>query len=424
MPIGAMKHAYYYQQPTGGGGIGTTTLFTLNNAISGVYSGGYGGYGDSQITWQGTFNTNYGVFLVTWLNSARNAYYITPGVIDLTTGTMAMGSNVSIATANTGATTGFCVAAKPDSTFGLVAGPHWNGSDWDGHYRGYTLTGTSTATTSSIPTVSLSTALVDTQNNFFSGNIAYAGNNRFVFVNRYGPGDLSVSHYISYAGSGTPSYFHSTVNYGTSRSTGRTISFYDGLSSTLASSFSNTHGNNNNFTDLYVTCASSSAEAEFEDQNRLDCDPANGISGGFFTAAKAYDTSGTWVGISGLQSTQEGQKLVAEKCTTLSSSSVVVSSGAVLSPAYTVQSMDQIDPTTGLVRAVVANGTGTWMSDITVNSSTLAVTFGTPYQVDSTTYAVTEANLRNHVDPTHGEWSLWAQNQGSNNLRMIAVKVV
>ena len=424
MPIGLARSVLTGFAPAGAGEITTTTLFKLDSAVTGVYSSGFGGYGDSQVTWQGTFNTNYGVFLVTWLNSARSAYYITPGVIDFTDGTIAMGSDVSIATANTGATTGFCVAAKTDSTFGLVAGPHWNGSNWDGHYRGYTLTGTSTATTSSIPTVSLSTALVDTENNFFSGNIAYAGNDRFVFVNRYGGGDLSVSHFISYAGSGTPSFFHSTVNYGTSRSTGTTISFYDGLTSTLASSFSNTHGNNNNFTDLYVTCASASAEAEFENQNRLDCDPSNGVSGGFFTCAKAYDTSGTWIGISGLNSTQEGPKLVAEKCTTLTSTSVAVSSGAVLSPANIVQSMDQLDTTTGVVRGIVSNGSGTWFNDISVNSSTLAVTFGTPYQVDSTTYNVTEANLRNYVDPTHGEWSLWGHNQGSNNLRIVAVKVV
>lgn len=424
MPLGIRRHNTLSRLiSAGGGGINQTTLFKLDSAVTGVYSSGFGGYQDSQVTWQGTFNTNYGVFLVTWLNSARSAYYLTPGVIDFTNGTIAMGNNVQIATANTGATTGFCVAAKPGSTFGLVAGPHWNGSNWDGHYRGYTLSDTATASTSSVPAVTLSTALVDTNNNFFSGNIAYAGNDRFVFVNRYGGGDLSVSHYISYAGSGTPSYFHSTVNYGGSRSTGPTISFYDGLSSTLASSFSNTHGNNNNFTDLYVTCASSSAEAEFENSDRLDCLPG-GVSGAFFTCAKAYDTAGTWVGVSGITSSQQGPKLVAERCTTLSSSSVVVSSGSVLSASYVVQSMDQLDPTTGLVRGIVSNGAGTWFSDISVNSSTLAVTQGTPYQVDATTYNATEANFRNYVDATHGEWSLWGHNQGSNNLRICAVKVV
>lgn len=425
MPFGAMRHGFTFQSAAGGGGINTTTLFKLDSAISGVYSSGYGGYSDSQITWQGTFNTNYGVFLVTWLNSARSAYYITPGVIDFTDGTIAMGTDVSIATANTGATTGFSVAAKEGDTFGLVAGPHWNGSNWDGYFKGYTLSGTATATTASIPTVTLSSALVDTQNNFFSGNIAYAGNNRFVFVNRYGSGDLSMSHFISYAGSGTPTKFNSnTTVYGTSRSTGPTISFYDGLSSTLASSFSNTRGNNNNFTDLYISCASSSAETDFQDQDRLDCDPANGVSGTYFTCAKAYDTAGTWIGVSGVYSPQEGQKLVAEKITTLSSSSIAVSSGSVLSPTYVVRSMSALDPTTGLVRSLVDNGSGTWFSDISVDSSTLAVTQGTPYQVNATGYDAEDSNLRNFVDPTHGEWTLWGHNQGSNNLRIVAVKVV
>lgn len=426
MPLGIARHNTLSRLiAAGGGGITTTTLFKLDSAVTGVYSSGYGGYSDSQITWQGTFNTNYGVFLVTWLNSARSTYYITPGVIDFTTGDIAMGSNVSIGNAYTGATTGFSVAAKPGSTYGLVGGPIWTGSTWNGTWKGYTLTGTATASTSSVPTVSLSSPLTHTTStNFFSGNMEYAGNDRFVFVNRYGPGDLTVSWFISYAGTGTPAYFHNTVNYGTSRSTGKTVSFYDGLNSSYASSFSNTHGNNNNFTDLYISCASSSAETDFQDQDRLDCSPAAGISGSYFTAAKAYDTAGTWIGVSGLYSSQEFQKLVAEKITTLTPSSIAVTSGTTLSPTYKLFDMDTLDPVNGVVRGVVDNGTGTWFNDYTINSSTLAVTEGTPYQVNATTYNPQEANLRNYVDATHGNWTIYGHNQGSNNLRIVAVKVV
>jgi len=425
MPFGAMRHGFTYQAAGGGGGgeITETTLFELTSAISGVYVSGWGGYQDSQITWQGTFNTNYGVFVVTWLNSTRSTYYITPGVIDFTTGEIAMGSNVSIGNANTAATTGFVIAAKPGSTYGLVGGPIWTGSAWNGTWKGYTLSGTATASTASVPTVSLSSALTHTTStNFFSGNMTYAGNDRFVFVNRYGSGDFTYSWFINYAGSGTPSYFNSSVNYGTSRSTGKTVSFYDGITSTLASSYSNTNGNNNNFTDLYISCASSSAEADFQDQDRLDCSPAVQIGGSLFTAAKAYDTSGTWIGMSGVYSAANGQKLVAEKITSMNTSSISVSSGSVLSPTYKVQTMDTVD-SNGTVRGIVVNGAGTWMNDYTIDSSTLAVTEGTPYQVSATGY-LTYANIRNYVDPTHGEWSLWGHNQGGSNLRIVAVKVV
>lgn len=422
MPFGAMRHGLLYQAPAGGGGgITTTTAFTLNSAVTGVYSI-FGGNGPSQLTWQGVFNTNYGVFLISSLGTSRLTYKITVGVIDLTTGTIATGSSTTFSATNSGANTYFTVAAKTGSNFGLLAGPEWNGSDWDGKFIGYTLSGTSTATTSSIPTISFSSALTDTNNNFFSGNLTYAGNDRFVFVNRYGAGDLSYSHYISYNGTGTPSYFNTTVNYGGSRSTGKTVSFYDGLNTSYASSYSNTNGNNNNFTDLYITCASSSAEAEFENNNRLDCDPLNGISGGAFNCAKAYDTSGTWVGLSGLYSAQEQQKLVAEKATTLTPSSIAVSSGAVYSQATRISDFDTLDPTTGEVRGLI-DGSGTWMVDISVDSSTLAVSVGSPYQISASVLYNGGLQLRNLKDATHGEWSLMSLYTGGN-LDITAVKVV
>lgn len=424
MPLGAFRINSLAKSAAEGGGITTTTLFTLDTAISGVYDNGWGGYQGHQLTWQGTFNTNYGVFLVTWLNSARSTYYLTPGVIDFTNGDIAMGSDVSIGSANTGATTGFTVAAKPGSTFGLVGGPIWNGTDWDGTWKGYTLSGTSSASTSSVPTVSLSSALTDTgSNNFFSGNVEYAGNDRFVFVNRYGSSDLSYSWYISYAGTGTPSYFNSSVNYGTSRSTGVTVSFYDGLNSSYASSYSNTRGNNSNFTDLYISCASSSTETDFEDNDRLDCSPTNAISGTSFCAAKAYDNSSTWIGMSSVYSSQAGQKFVAEKITSLTPSSITVSSGSVLSATYQLYDMNTLD-SNGTVRGIVNNGSGTWFNDYTINSSTMAITEGTPYQVDTTTYNPIEGAVRNYVDATHGEWTMWGHKQGSNSLRICAAKVV
>lgn len=423
MPFGAMRHGFTYQPAAaGGGGITSTTAFTLTSAVTGVYSA-YGGNGPSQITWQGVFNTNYGVFLVSSLGTSRLSYKVTVGVVDLTNGSIATGTPQTFSTTNSGASTWFAVAAKPGSNFGLLAGPEWTGTDWDTKYYGYTLSGTSTATTSSIPTISFSSALTDTQNNTYSGNLAYAGNDRFVFVNRYGSQDLSSSHYISYAGSGTPSYFHNTVNWGGSRSTGKTVSFYDGLSSTLASSFSNTNGNNNNFTDLYITCASSSAEAEFEDNDRLDCSPTSGVSGAAMTCAKAYDTSGTWVGLSGIYSSQANQKLVAEKCTTLSSSSIAVTSGSVYSQTTRIDDYDTLDPVNGKARGITQGGSGTWMVDIDVDSSTLAVSVGTAYQVSTSALYNGGLQLRNLKDATHGEWSLFSL-YNSGNLDITAVKVV
>lgn len=425
MPFGSMRHGFTFQAAAGGGGgISTTTAFTKATAVSSI-DGAYGGQGDGQRTWQGVFNTNYGVFVISYLNSAKTTYYVIPGVVDLTTGDIAMGTAVSIGNAHGSVSTGFSVSAKPGSTYGLVGGPIWTGSTWNGTYRGYTLSGTATASTTSVPTITLSSSLTETfSTNFFSGYTKHVIGDQFVFVNRCGAGDLTQSHFVTYTGSGTPSKYNSnTSTYGTSRSTGPTITFNTSLPANTVNSFSNTHGNNNNFTDLYVSCASTSSEADFQDQDRLDCSPTAGISGANFTCAVAYDTGGTWIGLSGLYSAQESQKLVAEKINSMSSSSISVSSGSVLSPANRIYSIDHLGKN-GTVRGVVNGGTGTWFADITVNSSTLAVTYGTPYQVSTNTLSsINESNITNLVDATHGNWSMLTTNN-SGNLDVSMVKVV
>ena len=402
----------------GGGGITSTTAFTLSDAITGTDSTFYG-----QMDWQGVFNTDYGVFVSTYLNQARSSYNLIPGVINLTTGAIAMGTPVAVGAGYSGAATVTAVSAAPGTNYGLVGGPIWTGSTWSGKYYGYTLSGTSTATTSSIPTITMSSPLTETvSSNFYSGHMNYAGNNRFVYVNRFGPGDLAMSHYITYAGSGTPTKFNAnTTNYGPDRSTGYTISFTSGIPANTANSFTNLSGNNGNWGSLYVTSASSSAEAQYANATRLDAGPAAPISGGGFTCAKAWDSSGTWIGVSGLYSTAGGQKLVAEKVTSLSTSSITVTSGSVLSPTYRVAFIDQLDPTAGTARSALINGSGTWFSDISVNSSTLAVTQGTPYQVNA---ANTFYNLKTLVDPTHGDWNMLARYQGANKHEFCFVKVV
>ena len=224
----------------------TWDTFTAANALTGVTQ--YTGLNNSGIAIHGVQNTDKLVMVFGIQNAARTAHSLYPAVFDLTTKTMAVGSAISVGNVHPPGNYYIDCPVAGEGNIGMVSTTTYvNNVNWRNYARGYTITNWGSITTTTLPTLTLSTARTKATDG--SGHyVGYLGNNRFGISSRdTAAGDTNIMDVLTHNGSSAPTLFKAGTTAGGARSAGIPKGVRNGISATNFAAYYFMVGNNNNF---------------------------------------------------------------------------------------------------------------------------------------------------------------------------------
>jgi hypothetical protein len=391
---------------------GSWTSYGLTDVVSSITQ--YTGLGKSSIGIHGVQNTDNLVLTLATQNSARTSWSLTPMVVNLTTGAMAKGSTTAITASNTGGNYWTASACGDDTgsiSYGLFSTGHYDGAKYLHRMYGFNFTNWGSISTSTVPTITLSTVFTDTLQINSEVNTAYAGNNRWVSVWRDNAGgDLTAFKAYTYAGSGAPTSYSPKSTADGNRGSAYIATWRDGLTTGNFAGHSAQAGNNANPLVTFVTTGNAS-----NSRNYSKADVVTSDSRSWFAGDTLRDVSSSWFfahgaykGSIGLHEIYAGQVTNANTPTALPT----VTYGAVSTgDVGEIVSGNKTDR----VYLCVQQNSVSRFQPVTLNTGTRALTRGTAVEAAGSVANGNNA-YRGFYHSTYGQWIINGFWDGNANI--------
>lgn len=290
------------------GGVPNTWDTTAHtSALTGLTR--YTGMNNRGIAIHGVQNTNKLVLIFGTQNSARTAHTLYPACYDLSTGTLAVGSGVSVGNTHPTGTPYIDCSVAGEGNIGMLSVTTLVSTSWRNYVRGYTISNWGSISTTNLPTLTLSTAYTKGTGGSVPF-VGYVGNNRFAVSSRDDAvGDTNCMDVFNHNGSSAPTLYRAGIAGG-ARNSEQPIGIRAGISSTNYAAYYAMVGNNNNFLVPEYVQGNGSGMYQYSNDGGL-----SSAGGNSFVGKIINDISGSVVAVNQMKNGSAENRITVSKWT-------------------------------------------------------------------------------------------------------------